>query len=58
MSREVPFDPDEICDQCGCDGAYDFQGDLLCSKCAGLTPSDTDSDDDLLKDLRDDDYGC
>lgn len=54
MSREVPFDPDEICDQCGCDGAYDFQGDLLCSKCAGLTPSDVDWCDGH----GDDDDGC
>jgi hypothetical protein len=35
MSRDVPFDDNAICDQCGAKGAYDFMGDLLCPKCAG-----------------------
>ena len=33
MSREVPFDEDEVCDICGEKGAYDFMGDLICPKC-------------------------
>ncbi len=33
MSREVPFDKDEICDVCGRKGAYDFMGDLICGYC-------------------------
>jgi hypothetical protein len=34
MSHDVPFDDNAICDVCGAKGAYDFMGDLLCSKCA------------------------
>ena len=33
MSRDVPYDPDDICDECGAKGAFDFMGDLLCPKC-------------------------
>ncbi len=33
MSREVPFDKDEICDVCGEKGAYDFMGDCYCVDC-------------------------
>ena len=32
-SKEVPFEPEEICDCCGKKGAYDFMGDILCSDC-------------------------
>lgn len=38
MSRLVPFEPDEKCESCGVLGAFDFMGDLLCSKCAGNEP--------------------
>jgi uncharacterized Zn ribbon protein len=34
MSREVPFDPVAVCDDCGAKGAYDFMGDYLCPECA------------------------
>ena len=34
MSRDVPYDEDEICDQCGSKGGYDFMGDILCPECA------------------------
>lgn len=34
MDRDVPFDEDAICDECGVCGAFDFMGDYLCSKCA------------------------
>ena len=34
MSREVKFDKNAICDNCGAIGAYDFMGDYLCEKCA------------------------
>jgi hypothetical protein len=32
-SREVPFDKNAICDQCGVKGAYDFMGDFICEEC-------------------------
>jgi hypothetical protein len=34
MSRIVPFDENEICDNCGVHGAFDFMGDFLCGDCA------------------------
>ena len=34
MSRDVPFDDNAICDECGAEGAYDFMGDCLCSECS------------------------
>lgn len=33
MGRDIPFDPDLVCDECGKLGAYDFMGDYLCSEC-------------------------
>lgn len=37
-SRDVPYDPNAVCDCCGEKGAYDFMGDLLCGKCTeGIT---------------------
>ena len=39
-SREVPFEPDAICDVCGKKGAYDFMGDLLCPDCAKKATGD------------------
>jgi len=33
MSRDVPFDDEEVCDICGKVGAYDFMGDCLCPEC-------------------------
>ena len=33
MSRRVPFFKDEICDECGATGAYDFMGDCYCQNC-------------------------
>jgi uncharacterized Zn finger protein (UPF0148 family) len=33
MSREVPFDPEAICDVCGKPGAFDFMGDCVCPDC-------------------------
>ena len=38
MSREVPFEPDAICDACGVTGAYDLMGDHLCPSCLAKTP--------------------
>ena len=34
MNREVKFDKNAICDNCGAIGAFDFMGDYLCEKCA------------------------
>jgi len=34
MARDVPFNKDAKCDECGKTGAYDFMGDLLCPECA------------------------
>jgi len=33
MGRDVPYEEDSICDCCGQKGAWDFMGDLLCTKC-------------------------
>ena len=33
MSREIPYDPEATCDECGAEGAFDFMGDLLCQAC-------------------------
>ena len=33
MSRTIKFDPDEICDGCGAQGAFDFRGDCVCPDC-------------------------
>ena len=33
MNREVPFDTNALCDECGEVGAFDFMGDLICAKC-------------------------
>lgn len=33
MSRDVPFDREAICDECGKKGAYDFMGDFFCPEC-------------------------
>lgn len=33
MSREVEFDPNDVCDGCGAKGAFDFMGDLICQAC-------------------------
>ena len=33
MNRDVPFDEEEICDECGKKGAYDFMGDCYCPEC-------------------------
>ncbi len=41
MSRDIPFDPDQQCDDCSAIGAYDFYGDFLCDDCAnGLFEED------------------
>jgi len=34
-SRDVPFEPEAVCDICGRVGAFDFMGDLLCPECSG-----------------------
>ena len=33
MSRDVPYDSDLICDNCGKPGAFDFMGDYYCNDC-------------------------
>jgi hypothetical protein len=33
MSRDVIYYRDEVCDDCGKLGAYDFMGDLICDEC-------------------------
>lgn len=33
-SRNVPFDENAKCDDCGAKGAFDFMGDFLCTECA------------------------
>jgi uncharacterized Zn ribbon protein len=31
--REVPYDKNAPCDECGEKGAYDFMGDYYCANC-------------------------
>jgi len=45
VSRDVPYDPDEICDICGKKGAFDFMGDLICLDCL-QKDKETDDDDE------------
>jgi len=33
MSRDVPFDPEAVCDGCGRRGSFDFMGDFFCQDC-------------------------
>ncbi len=40
-NRNIDFEEDLICDNCGATGAYDFMGDSLCPKCTDyLDPKD------------------
>lgn len=32
-SREFPWDPNEVCDNCGNQGAFDLYGDYVCGDC-------------------------
>lgn len=32
-SRDIPFDPKAICQECGQEGSLDFYGDSYCSDC-------------------------
>lgn len=34
MSRSIPFDTKEKCEECGVVGSFDFMGDYLCDQCA------------------------
>ena len=36
MSRDIPFDEEAICDNCGAKGSYDFMGDCYCPVCVQL----------------------
>lgn len=49
-SREVPFDDDAVCDDCGCLGAYDFMGDNLCPTCALVEDEEAELMDDDAED--------
>jgi uncharacterized Zn finger protein (UPF0148 family) len=31
--RDVPYEPEELCEICGRKGAFDFMGDLICPRC-------------------------
>ena len=44
MSRDIPFDPEEICDLCGGKGALDFMGDLICPECLAKGETDKQSE--------------
>lgn len=41
MNRDIPYDPELICDLCGKKGAFDFMGDYICPACF----EEGDSDD-------------
>lgn len=46
MSREIPFNPEVVCDLCGARGGYDMYGDKLCVSCAeGLAANDQEEVD-------------
>jgi hypothetical protein len=48
-SREVPFDPEAICDICGKKGAFDLMGDLYCGDCLdAIMPVEDDGEEDIL----------
>lgn len=34
MSRIIPFDTSQKCDECGIRGAFDYSGDFLCERCS------------------------
>lgn len=36
MGKDVPFDPQARCDDCGALGAYDFYGDNACEACSSF----------------------
>jgi len=36
MVRDILYDPELECDNCGAIGAYDFMGDYLCENCIGF----------------------
>jgi len=46
-SRIIPFEPDEICDECGAKGAFDFMGDCYCPKCAKKFVYDEEDSDEI-----------
>jgi hypothetical protein len=46
MGREVPFYPDEICDECGAKGAYDFYGDCYCQACTDKMLNDDNDEEE------------
>lgn len=46
MSRDVPWDKEAVCDNCGEVGAFDFMGDYFCDRCAAEGYDEPDSDDD------------
>ncbi|HWL15501.1 MAG TPA: hypothetical protein VNR00_07845 [Opitutus sp.] len=33
MSTRIPFNEDAVCSACGCFGAYQFDGRVLCAEC-------------------------
>lgn len=33
MSKTIPFDTGQPCDECGVKGSFDFYGDFLCQEC-------------------------
>ena len=39
MSGVIPFDVEEICDNCGKVGAFDFMGDSFCPSCLKICES-------------------
>ena len=42
MSRDVPYDPDEVCEICGDEGCFLFPDGSLCVKC--FTEEDNDEE--------------
>jgi len=40
MNRDVPYDEDAKCDDCGNMGAYDFMGDYICEECVAKYDDD------------------
>ena len=56
MSKIIPFDISQKCDECNIKGAYDYCGDFLCERCSRqYIDSDIEYDEELDEEL-DDEY--
>lgn len=52
MSKIIPFDTSERCDECGVKGVFDYCGDFLCERCSRQYIDDVVYEEEL----EDEDY--